>query len=103
MTPAFRNTLALLLVTALVIRLAAGWLWQSRLEGQFGMGDSDSYWTLALTIAEGKPYEYGSDRARVFRAPAIQSSWRRSCDSLATGVTRCCWRGPKRPYWASWR
>jgi len=69
MTPAFRNMLALLLVTALVIRVAAGWLWQSRLEGPFGMGDSDSYWTLALTIAEGKPYEYGPDHARVFRTP----------------------------------
>ena len=69
MTPAYRNSLALLLVAALLVRLAAGWVWQSRLDGRFGMGDSESYWSLAQTIAEGKPYEYGADHARVFRTP----------------------------------
>src|SRR3972149_3292866 len=69
MTPAFRNCLALLLVIALVARLAAGWAWQSRLDGRFGMGDSESYWTLGLAIAEGKPYECGAQHARVFRTP----------------------------------
>ena len=33
------------------------------------MGDSESYWALASDIAEGKPYEYGPDHARVFRTP----------------------------------
>ncbi len=69
MTPAYRNSLALLLLMALVVRVAAGCWWQSRLDGQFGMGDSESYWTLARTIAEGKPYVYGLDHAHVFRTP----------------------------------
>ena len=69
MTPAYRNSLALLLLAALALRLTAGWWWQSRLDDRFAMGDSESYWTLAQTIAEGKPYEYGADHARVFRTP----------------------------------
>jgi hypothetical protein len=69
MTPAYRNSLALLLLLALLVRLGAGWLWQSRLDRPFGMGDSESYWMLAQTIAEGKPYECGSDHARLFRTP----------------------------------
>jgi hypothetical protein len=69
MSPAYRNSLALLLVAALLVRLAAGWFWQSRLDGRFGMGDSESYWLLAQTIAEAKPYVYGADHARVFRTP----------------------------------
>jgi hypothetical protein len=69
MAPAYRNSLALLLLAALAVRLAAGWWWQSRLDGRFGMGDSDSYWMLAQTIAEGQPYEYGENHARVFRTP----------------------------------
>jgi hypothetical protein len=68
-TPAYRNSFALLLLAALAVRLAAGYWWQSRLDGRFGMGDSDSYWMLAQTIAKGKPYAYGADHARVFRAP----------------------------------
>ena len=69
MKPAFRNSLALLLVIAFAVRLAAGWVWQSRLDGRFGMGDSESYWALGLAIAEGKPYECGPEHARVFRTP----------------------------------
>lgn len=63
--------LALLLGAALVLRLAAGWWWQSRLPDRFafGFGDSVSYWELARTIAEGQPYQYGSPDARVFRTP----------------------------------
>lgn len=64
-----RRPLLLLLVAAFVLRLAAGWAWQSRLDGRFGMGDSDGYWTLGLDIANGEPYEYGSERAQVFRTP----------------------------------
>ena len=69
MKPAFRNSLVLLLVLAFTVRLAAGWVWQSRLDGRFGMGDSESYWALGLAIAEGKPYECGPEHARVFRTP----------------------------------
>jgi 4-amino-4-deoxy-L-arabinose transferase-like glycosyltransferase len=59
--------LALVLLVALALRLAAGWAWQARLGGRFGFGDSQSYWTLARSIAAGQPYQYGE--ARVFRTP----------------------------------
>jgi 4-amino-4-deoxy-L-arabinose transferase-like glycosyltransferase len=61
--------LGLLLLVAFLLRLAAGWAWQSRLAGPFGMGDSESYWSLAKAIAHGEPYQYGSADARVFRTP----------------------------------
>jgi 4-amino-4-deoxy-L-arabinose transferase-like glycosyltransferase len=61
--------LALVLALALTIRLAAGWAWQSRLDGRFAFGDSESYWTLAKAIAAGTPYEYGEHHARIFRTP----------------------------------
>jgi 4-amino-4-deoxy-L-arabinose transferase-like glycosyltransferase len=61
--------LFLLLTVALAIRLGVGWAWQSRIDGRFGMGDSESYWTLGRAIAEGKPYEYGAEGAQVFRTP----------------------------------
>lgn len=64
-----RKKLALVLLIAFTVRLAAGWAWQSRLEGRFGMGDSDSYWSLGMTIAQGKPYEYGDMPYRIFRTP----------------------------------
>jgi len=59
--------LALVLTVALCLRLAAGWVWQARLDGGFGFGDSQSYWMLAHSIAHGGPYKYGE--ARVFRTP----------------------------------
>ena len=58
-----------LLAVALAVRLAGGVYWQSRLDGRFGFGDSGSYWELARTIAEGRPYLYGPGDARVFRTP----------------------------------
>ena len=61
--------LAVVLLAALGLRLAAGGWWQTRLEGPFFFGDSESYWDLARTIARGEPYEVGTDRARVFRMP----------------------------------
>ena len=61
--------LAVLLAIAFVLRLAAGWVWQSRLDGHFGMGDTESYWSLGKAIAQGQPYEYGENHARVFRTP----------------------------------
>ena len=61
--------LTLLLLVAFALRLAAGWAWQSRLDGPFGMGDTDSYWQLGTAIAAGKPYEFGEDRAKAFRTP----------------------------------
>jgi 4-amino-4-deoxy-L-arabinose transferase-like glycosyltransferase len=61
--------LAVVLVVALGLRLAAGAWWQTRIEGRFLFGDSQSYWDLAGTIAQGEPYQLGQDRARVFRTP----------------------------------
>jgi 4-amino-4-deoxy-L-arabinose transferase-like glycosyltransferase len=61
--------LAVLLVIAFALRMAAGWAWQSRLDGRFGMGDSESYWVLGKAIAQGQPFECGPDHARVFRTP----------------------------------
>ena len=57
----------MVLLVALALRLAAGWVWQSRLDGHFGFGDSDSYWALARAIAAGEPYGVGEGRA--FRTP----------------------------------
>ncbi|NQT16400.1 MAG: glycosyltransferase family 39 protein, partial [Planctomycetes bacterium] len=63
-----RQQLALVLVLAFVARLAAGFVWQARLdEGHFGFGDSQSYWDLARSIARAEPYEYGE--AKLFRTP----------------------------------
>ena len=63
--------LALLLLAALALRLAGAWWWQSRQpdDSPFLFGDSASYWVLAQTIAAGEPYRYGSEDAKVFRAP----------------------------------
>ena len=81
MTPAHRKTLILLLAAALVVRLAAGWAWQSRLDGRFGMGDSESYWALASAIAAGAPYEFGPSDCRSFGRRAIRLCWHRSFGS----------------------
>ena len=61
--------LAVLLVLAFLLRLAAGWAWQSRLGDDFAMGDTESYWRLGKAIARGEPYELGDTHARVFRTP----------------------------------
>ena len=69
-TSAHTIIIAATLVVALLLRLAAGAWWQSRLaQGQrFQFGDSESYWVLAQTIVRGEPYEYG-EGMRVFRTP----------------------------------
>ncbi len=69
MKPVSWRQLAVLLVLAFLLRLAAGWIWQSRLGEKFGMGDTESYWQLGKAIARGEPYEYGDIQARVFRTP----------------------------------
>ncbi len=69
MNSAAWKLLALLLAVALATRLAVGFYWQSRLDGRFGFGDSDSYWALGRTIATGRPYEFGQPKAKIFRTP----------------------------------
>ncbi len=66
-----RSPLVWVLVIALAVRLGAGLWWQSRLPpgARFAFPDSESYWTLAGTIARGEPYEFGSPPAQVFRTP----------------------------------
>ncbi|MFH1266194.1 MAG: glycosyltransferase family 39 protein [Planctomycetota bacterium] len=59
--------LASILLVALALRLVVGWGWQTRLDGPFLFGDSESYWVLARAIAHGEPYQLGE--ARVFRTP----------------------------------
>ena len=64
--------LALLLIVALVIRVGVGLAWQNRLDDrgqQFEFGDSESYWEMARTVAEGEPYQFGSGHSQVFRTP----------------------------------
>lgn len=60
-----------LFAVALALRLAAGVWWQSRLADaqSFGFSDSHSYWELARSIAEGKPYQFDSPDAKLFRTP----------------------------------
>jgi hypothetical protein len=66
--PSLRQ-LAMLMLLAFLLRLAAGWVWQSRLGDKVAMGDTESYWQLGKAVARGEPYEYGDTRARVFRTP----------------------------------
>ncbi len=61
--------LAVLLLVALMLRLGAAWWLNSRFEGRFAFGDSESYWVLARSIAQGAPYQFGSTDARIFRTP----------------------------------
>ena len=65
------HSILFILVIALAVRLLAAGYWQSRLEeGQtFRFGDSDGYWQLSARIANGEPYEYNSEHAKVFRTP----------------------------------
>jgi 4-amino-4-deoxy-L-arabinose transferase-like glycosyltransferase len=89
MQPTSWRKLAVLLLIAFALRLAVGWAWQARLDqtGQrFGMGDTESYWSLGKTIAFGLPYEYGDGRAKVFRAPGYPI--------LLSPIFRCTADGP---------
>ncbi|WP_205855146.1 ArnT family glycosyltransferase [Pirellula sp. SH-Sr6A] len=60
------------MVAAFALRISAAIVWQSGSKGEaspFRFGDSHSYWVLAEQIAHAKPYQYGSENARIFRAP----------------------------------
>jgi 4-amino-4-deoxy-L-arabinose transferase-like glycosyltransferase len=59
-----------IVIVALALRLGAAYWWQERMGSaqRFAFGDSESYWVLARTIAQGQPYEYGAGM-RIFRMP----------------------------------
>ncbi len=61
----------LILVVAFALRAAVAIWWQdARAADQpFALSDSVSYWHLASCVANGKPFEYPDDRARIFRTP----------------------------------
>jgi hypothetical protein len=61
--------LLVLLILAFLLRLGAGWVWQSQLGDKVAMGDTESYWQLGRAVAAGKPYEHGDTHARIFRTP----------------------------------
>ncbi|MCR9292585.1 MAG: glycosyltransferase family 39 protein [bacterium] len=69
-----RNLTVAILVIAFCLRLAAAYAWHqsnTNPETPFRLGDSHSYWTLAEQIGSGQPYQYGSENARIFRAPLL--------------------------------
>lgn len=63
------KALPLLVLLALVVRLVAAWVWQARLAGQFGFGDSLSYWQLGQHLGLGQPYRFGEQIGWIFRMP----------------------------------
>lgn len=61
-----------ILLLAFGLRLAGAVYWHQLAENEgrlFRLGDSEGYWVLANHIAQGEAYEYGSENARIFRAP----------------------------------
>lgn len=64
---------AAIILVALLLRLGAGWWWQSRLPAgsRFGFADSESYWQLAQTIYRGEPYQFANEDAKIFRTPGF--------------------------------
>lgn len=62
-------SISVILAVALGLRCVAAVVWQSRIPpGKlFAFDDSETYWYLARTIAEGRPYAYGE--SQIFRTP----------------------------------
>lgn len=84
-----------ILFGSLGIRIGTAIWWQGRLDAadqRFAMGDSDSYWYLATQIADGKPYQYLSPDAAVFRTPGYPwiLSWFTPTSILAARILGCC-------------
>ncbi len=68
----FRTLAFLVLLVAFLLRLGGACYWQASLEREgkhTRFGDSESYWVLASTIADGAPYQYASENSKIFRAP----------------------------------
>ncbi len=61
-----------ILLLAFGLRVAAAFVWQAQADQEntfFRFGDSESYWVLGQSIADGKPYQYHSSETKIFRAP----------------------------------
>jgi 4-amino-4-deoxy-L-arabinose transferase-like glycosyltransferase len=58
-----------ILLLALALRVGSGIWWQSHLPPQtrFRFGDSEAYWEMGKSLAQGQPLHYG--QARIFRTP----------------------------------
>ncbi|HAY81430.1 MAG TPA: hypothetical protein DCY79_16625 [Planctomycetaceae bacterium] len=69
----YHVSLVVILCMAFAVRLAAATWWQARLPDatSFAMPDSESYWYLGTTVAHGKPYQFGTDKSKIFRAPGL--------------------------------
>ena len=80
---ASRRTAAAIVLFALVLRLYAGFWWQSRLPaGQsFFFADSQSYWKLGQRISRGPDYEFDSAAHPLFppRSPMRPTRVSTSC------------------------
>lgn len=70
MTSKFSACIGLFLL-ALFIRFGAAFAWHNTIPPPtyLRFGDSDTYWYLAKTIAQGEEYQYGSPNSKIFRAP----------------------------------
>src|SRR5262245_11848820 len=106
MRPLFLHpgSIGLIVALAIVVRLAAGAWFESRLPPgkKFEFGDSDGYWVLSQSIAAGRDYQYQSPDARAFRMPGYPAvlapiflilgpnaspMWRRVVGAVLGGVT----------------
>ena len=67
--PSKINPLVALISVALVLRLIAASYLHYDKPDRFLFGDSDTYWTLAGSLAQGGPYRYGSDQGWIMRMP----------------------------------
>ena len=69
MTRGYRRQLLAVLAVALMLRLAAGWAWQARLQQRFGMGDSETYSGARAGHRRRAAVRVYGDTAQVFRTP----------------------------------
>ncbi|MCA9192604.1 MAG: glycosyltransferase family 39 protein [Planctomycetales bacterium] len=92
-TITYRCLFASVIALAFLVRLWVANDWHSKAETDsqhFRLGDSHSYWTLGGEIARGRPYQYGSPNASIFRAPLYPlflSPW-----TLVTPESEGIWR-----------
>ena len=77
MKRALWRQLAVLLAIAFAFRLAAGWQWQSRLDGRFGMGDTWATGPSAKKSPTGSRTNLAKTTTECSARRAIRYCWRR--------------------------